>query len=62
MDMDTKLDYINSEQGLEDMKIQYINSCMYYDRYVNEYPDYPNIAFKEPGLLNRVSTLDLLTG
>lgn len=27
--MDVKLDYINSERGLEDMKKQYINSCMY---------------------------------
>ena len=33
-----------------------------YDRYVNDYPDYPNTTFEECGLLNRVSALDLLTG
>ncbi|WP_295723705.1 hypothetical protein [uncultured Methanobrevibacter sp.] len=60
-DMPTKLGYINSEQGLEDMKIEYIDSCGYYDRYVNDYPDYPNIAFEECGLLSCVSDLDRLT-
>lgn len=61
-DMDTKLNYINSEEGLQDIKDEYIHACMYYDRYVNKYPDYPNIAFEESGLLHHVSALDLLTG
>ena len=62
-DMNTKLDYINSEEGFKDMKRAYINECYDYDRYVNDYPDHPNIAFTDVGLLGAaVSTLDLLTG
>ena len=61
-DMDTKLDYINSEEGLKDLKDEYKSECGDYDRYVNEYPDYPNIAFTENGLLSHIHVLDLLTG
>jgi len=61
--MNTKLDYINSEEGFKDMKRAYINECYDYDRYVNDYPNHPNIAFTDVGLLGAaVSTLDLLTG
>jgi len=60
--MDIKLEYINSKMGLEDMKHEYINECYDYDRYVNDYPEYPNLAFTDEGMIGTaVSTLDLIT-
>ena len=61
-DMDTKLDYINSEEGLKDLKNEYKAECGYYDRMLTEYPDDITAVFTETGILSHVHVLDLLTG
>ncbi len=61
-DMDTKLGYINSEQGLEDMKDEYKSECYSYDQHKTGcYSDSPNICFTDDGLIHHALSLDKLT-
>lgn len=60
--MDIKLNYINSEEGLQDLKDEYKHECGDYDRMLAEYPEDITAVFTETGILSHVHVLDLLTG